>query len=95
MPTIPEHMSSPSVLSGARVTRSLALCVMFCRSLLVLLAIVLSVLRFTDSHYPFDIFKLYIHDLQGMCSRGIFFFFFQLRSLFEIFKFVNLLVRET
>ena len=33
---------------------------MFCRSLFVLLAFVLSVfLRFTDSDYPFDIFKLF------------------------------------
>jgi len=34
---------------------------MFCRSLFVifLLAIVLSVLRFTDSNYPFGIFKLF------------------------------------
>ena len=42
------------------VTRSLLLCVMFCIHLfvLLLLAIVLSVLlRFTDSDYPFGIFK--------------------------------------
>ena len=43
--------------SGVRVTRSLVLSVMFCRSLLVLLffiflVIVLSVLRFTYSDYP-------------------------------------------
>jgi len=31
---------------------------MLCRSLFVLLVIVLSVLRFTDSDYPFGIFKL-------------------------------------
>jgi len=65
--TLPEHLSSPPVFSGVRVTRSLVLCVMFCRSLFVLfvlflLAIVLSVLfllaiilsvlfRFTDSDY--------------------------------------------
>ena len=53
LPTLPEHLSSPSVFSGVRVTRSLVLCVMFCRSLFVLLAILLSVLlRFTDSNYP-------------------------------------------
>ena len=59
---LPEHMSSPSVFSGVRVTRSLVLC-MFCRSLLVpfLLAIVLSVrLRYTDSDGTFGIFKLFI-----------------------------------
>jgi len=38
---------------------------MFCRSLFVLLyffplAIVLSVLRYTDSYYPFGIFKLFL-----------------------------------
>jgi hypothetical protein len=42
---------------------------MFCRSLFVLLyffllAIVLSViLRYTDSDYPFGIFKLFLHSL--------------------------------
>ena len=47
---IPEHMSSPPLFSGVRVTRSF-MC-MFCRSLSVLLAIVLSVLlRYTDSDY--------------------------------------------
>jgi uncharacterized membrane protein len=59
--TLPENLSSPPVFSGVRVTQSLALCVMFCRSLFVLLAIVLSVLlRFTDSDYPFGIFKLFL-----------------------------------
>ena len=59
-----DYVSLP-VLSGVRVTRSLVLCVMFCRSLFVLfvpflLAMVLSVLlRFTDSDNPFGIFKLF------------------------------------
>ena len=59
--TFPEPLSSPPVFSGVRVTRSLVLC-MFCRLLFVLLsflAIVLSVLRFTDSYYPFGILKLF------------------------------------
>ena len=61
--TLPEHLSSPLAFSGVRVTRSLVLCVCFvdrCLSfLLFLLAIVLSVLlRFTDSDYPFGLFKL-------------------------------------
>jgi len=61
LPTLPEHLSSPSVFSGVRVTRSLVLCVMFCRSLFVLLVIVLSVLlRFMDFDYPFGIFKLFL-----------------------------------
>jgi len=54
------QLSSPPVLSWVRVTRSVVLCIMFCRSLFVLflLAIVLFVfLRFTDSDYSFGIFK--------------------------------------
>ena len=48
--TISEHPSSHLVFYGVHVTRMLVLCAMFCRSLFVLLAIVLSVLlRFTDS----------------------------------------------
>jgi hypothetical protein len=49
----------------ARVARSFVFCAVFCRSLFVLLSfclftIVLSVLRFTDSDYPFGIFKLFL-----------------------------------
>jgi hypothetical protein len=48
--------------SGVRVTRSLVLCTCFVDYCLVfvlfLMAIVLSVLRYTDSDYPFGIFKL-------------------------------------
>jgi hypothetical protein len=48
-----------------RVTRSLVLCVCFvdrCLSIvLFLLAIVLSVFRFTDSNYPFGVFKLFLN----------------------------------
>jgi hypothetical protein len=53
--------SSLLVFSGVRVTRSLVLC-MFCRSLFVLfhLVIMLSVLRFTASDYPFSIFTLLV-----------------------------------
>ena len=51
--TLPEHLSSAPVCNGVHVSRSLVLCIIFCRSLFVLLAIVLSVLlRFTDSDYP-------------------------------------------
>jgi len=41
---------------------------MFCGSLFVrfLLAIVLFVLRFTDSDYPFDIFKLFMYPVYVM-----------------------------
>ena len=61
--TVPEHLSSPPVFSGVRVTRSLVLYIcleiVVCPFVLFLLAIVLSVLlRYTDSGYPFGIFKL-------------------------------------
>ena len=36
--TLPEQISSPPVVGGIRVTRSLVLCVLFCRSLFVLLS---------------------------------------------------------
>jgi len=63
--TLLEHLNSPPVFSGVRVTRSLDFCVVFCTSLRVLfllfiLAIVLSVLWFTHSDYPFGIFKLFL-----------------------------------
>ena len=62
LPTLSVHLSSPPVFSGVLVTWSLVLCVMFCRSLFVLLSIVLSVLlRYTDSDYPFGIFKLFLY----------------------------------
>jgi hypothetical protein len=53
--TLPEHLSSPSGFSRVRVARSLMFCVMFCRSLFVLLSffalvIVLSVLLFMAFH---------------------------------------------
>jgi hypothetical protein len=37
--TFPDHLSSSQVFSGVRVARSLVLCVMFCRSLFVLLSL--------------------------------------------------------
>ena len=52
--TLPEHLSSPPVFSGVRVTRSLVLCVCFVDRCLYFffLTIVLSVLlRYTDSDY--------------------------------------------
>ena len=36
--TLPEHMSSPPVFSGVRVTLSLVVCVMSCRSLFVFIS---------------------------------------------------------
>jgi len=54
LPTLPEHLSSPHILSGVRVPRSSVFSAMFCRSLFALfLAIVLSViLRCTAFDYP-------------------------------------------
>jgi len=62
-----EHPSSSPVFSGVRVTRSLVLsvcfvdrCLSFCPIVRFLLVIVLSfLLRYTDSNYPFGIFKLF------------------------------------
>ena len=39
LPTLPEHLRSPPVFSGVCVTRSLVFCVVFCRSLFVLLSL--------------------------------------------------------
>ena len=36
LPTLPDHLSSPPVLSGIRVARSFIFCVVLCRSLFVL-----------------------------------------------------------
>ena len=62
LPTLPEHLSSSLVFSGVRVTRSLVLCVMFCRTLFVLLSFFVwpVLLRFTDSSDPFGIFELFL-----------------------------------
>jgi hypothetical protein len=55
LPTLPEHLTSPPVFSGVRVTRSLVLDVLLivvCSFVLFLLVIVLSVLlRYMDSDY--------------------------------------------
>jgi hypothetical protein len=72
--TFPEHIFSPPVFSGVRVTRSIVLyvCLMFCRSLFVLLSfffwllyclsfgycIICLLARFTASDYPFGILDL-------------------------------------
>ena len=65
--TLPEHLNSPPVFSGIHVDWSLVLCVTFvdcclsfCPFVLFLLTTVLSVLRFTDSDYPFGIFSLFL-----------------------------------
>jgi hypothetical protein len=59
-----EHLSTPTVIGGVRVARSVAVCVTFSKSLffvVFLLAIVSSVfLLLTDYGYLFDIFKLFL-----------------------------------
>ena len=68
LPTLPEHLTSSPVLSGVRVIRSLVLCmfleIVVFPFVLFLLAIVLYVLlRYTDSDYPFAIFKLFLRKI--------------------------------
>ena len=60
---LPEHLSSPPVFNGVRVTRSSVVCMCFvdrCLSLYIFyFGYCVSVLfRFTYSDYPFGIFKL-------------------------------------
>ena len=66
LPTLLEHLSSLPVFREVHVARSLVFCVMFCRSLFVLMSFIfwslccLVLLRFTDSDYPFGIFKFFL-----------------------------------
>ena len=58
------------VFSGICVIRALIWCIMVCRWLFIpfvpfLVAIVLYVLRFTDSGYPFGFFKLFLSCLMA------------------------------
>ena len=56
LPTLPEHLSSPPVVSGVCVTRSLVLYVFFVDRCFVLFSCGhCVVLLFTDSDYPFGI----------------------------------------
>ena len=64
LPTLPEHMSSPTVFSGVRVAQILAFCVVCCRSMFVLLSFFilpsccLSIFNLRLLIYPFSTFKL-------------------------------------
>jgi hypothetical protein len=64
MPQVEQELLTLPIFSGVLVTRSLALCVCFvdrCPYSFGVLAMVLSAgLRFTDSDYPFGIFKLFL-----------------------------------
>ena len=63
--TFPEHLSSPQVFSGVRVTRSLVLCVCFADRCLSFCSfsfdhcVVCSSSIYTDSDFPFGILKLF------------------------------------
>ena len=68
--TLSEHLRSPLVFSGVCVNRYFVLFVCFvdrvCLFVLFLLAIVLSVLlRYTDSKFSSDIFKLFLQQYFG------------------------------
>jgi hypothetical protein len=56
--TLPEHLSSPPVFSGVRVTRSLVLCVCFVDRCLSFC---------TDSDWSFGIFKLLLKTNTRFC----------------------------
>ena len=69
--TRPEHMSLPPVSSECSCYPIFSfLCnfvyILVCPFVLFLLPIVLSVLRFTDSEYPFDISKLFSRKNKGL-----------------------------
>ena len=76
--TLPEHLGSPPVYSGVHVARSLAICVVFCRSLsayfwlLYCLSIVLFV-WFKASDYSSGIYKLFFDLTQTLVEQTIYF----------------------
>ena len=61
--TILQYMSSTTIFTEVCVVQSLVFCVAFCKSLFVLflLAILLSVLRYTTSDYTYGIIKIFFH----------------------------------
>jgi hypothetical protein len=88
--TLLEHLSSSLVFNGVRVTRSLVLYVSFCRSLFVrpfvifLFAILLFVLlQYTDSDYPFDIFKLFFQNSSLFINFTSLYIYVFFRSLID------------
>ena len=87
LPTLPEHMSSSTVISGVHVAQSFVFYIVFCRSLFVLssfllLAIVLSVLfqwilitymvSPNSSYPPIVIYKFVLKSaVISACQRGL------------------------
>ena len=49
--TLPEDLDSTAVFYGFRVTQSLVVCVVFCRSLFFLLSLLSALFRFTASDF--------------------------------------------
>ena len=94
MPLVQQDLITPpeltSILSGVRVARSLVLCVMFLDRYLYFFfsAIVLSILRFTDSDYPFGIFKLFRIRISVWNMKKHFNIVYFLFLLFVLFKHV-------
>ena len=77
LPTLPQHLSSPPVFSGVRVTRSLVLCVCFvdrclssCPLALFLFGHCVVCPSIYDSDYPFCIFKLFLYAHVGIISSN-------------------------
>ena len=71
--TLPEHLRLPQVFNGVRITQSQVFCVMFCRSLFVLLSffywpLCCLLLLFTDSDCPFGIFNLFYSSNLLICA---------------------------
>jgi hypothetical protein len=62
--TLPEHLSSPRIFSGVRVTLSLVLCVMFGRSLFVLLSFSFGHCVVCPSIYGFWLSLRYLQTLR-------------------------------
>jgi hypothetical protein len=70
-----EHPSSPPVFSGVRVTRSSVLYVCFVDHCLRFFfwPLCCLLLRYTDSDYPFGIFKLFLTwDPYGIVNKKLF-----------------------
>ena len=81
MLTLPVHLISSLVFSGVRVTRSLVLYVCFVDRYLSFCPFSF-LLRFTDSDYPFGIFKLFLFNFRFMLS--VYFNSFCFRCSFKL-----------
>ena len=74
--TLPDHMIAPPppppppVFSRVRVARSLAFCVLFCRSLFVLCCFTFGhCIVCTASNCPFGFFKLFFISINGQSNH--------------------------